>query len=136
MNSSLTFLPRSAAAFLATIALSVTTVMPAIATPGQPGTLDASWATLSPQGAGKLLTSFGNSNDVARTLLLQPDGKVIQVGLCNASTNGSVLSVCISRFLPSGALDPSFNGTGQVAAAYAGGTGLKWSVLRFVATAS
>lgn len=48
MNSSLTFLPRSAAAFLATIALSVTTVMPASATPGQPGTLDASWATLGP----------------------------------------------------------------------------------------
>lgn len=91
----------------------------AIATPGQPGTLDASWATLSLQGAGKLLTSFGSSNDVANALLLQPDGKVIQVGHCNASTNGSVLSVCIARFLPTGALDPGFNTTGQIKATYA-----------------
>ena len=91
----------------------------AIATPGQPGTLDASWATLSAQGAGKLLTSFGNSNDVANALLLQPDGKVIQVGHCNASTNGSVLSVCIARFLPGGALDTSFNATGQIKTTYA-----------------
>ena len=91
----------------------------AIATPGQPGTLDASWATLSAQGAGKLLTSFGNSNDVANALLLQPDGKVIQVGHCNASTNGSVLSVCIARFLPGGAPDTSFNATGQIKTTYA-----------------
>ncbi len=90
----------------------------AAATPGQPGTLDASWATLSAQGAGKLLTSFGNSNDVAIALLLQPDGKVIQVGHCNASTNGSVLSVCIARFLPTGALDTSFNATGQIRTTY------------------
>ena len=32
-------------------------------------------------------------------------GKSFQVGHCNASTNGSVLSVCIARFLPGGALD-------------------------------
>ena len=47
----------------------------ATATPGQPGTLDASWATLSAQGAGKLRTSFGNSNDVSQAVVLQPDGK-------------------------------------------------------------
>lgn len=93
-----------------------------MATPGQPGTLDASWATLSAQGAGKLLTSFGNSNDVSQAMVLQPDGKVVQVGHCNASTNGSVLSVCIARFLPNGTPDTSFNGTGQIKATYSGAT--------------
>jgi len=94
----------------------------ATATPGQPGTLDASWATLSAQGAGKLLTSFGNSNDVAQAMVLQPDGKVVQIGHCNASTNGSVLSVCIARFLPNGTPDTSFNGSGQIKATYSGAT--------------
>lgn len=93
-----------------------------LATPGQPGTLDASWATLSPQGAGKLLTSFGNSNDVSQAMVLQPDGKVIQVGHCNASTNGSILSVCIARFLANGTPDTSFNGSGQIKATYNGAT--------------
>lgn len=94
----------------------------ALATPGQPGTLDASWATLSPLGAGKLISSFGNSNDVSQAIVLQPDGKLIQVGHCNASTNGSVLSVCIARFLTNGTLDPSFNGSGQIKATYSGAT--------------
>lgn len=96
----------------------------ALATPGQPGTLDASWATLSAQGAGKLLTSFGNSNDVSQAMVVQPDGKVIQVGHCNASTNGSVLSVCIARFLANGTPDASFNSSGQIKATYSGATEL------------
>jgi uncharacterized delta-60 repeat protein len=46
----------------------------------------------------------------------------VQVGHCNASTNGSVLSVCIARFLPNGTPDSSFNGSGQIKATYSGAT--------------
>ncbi|MBL8310198.1 MAG: hypothetical protein JNL19_07240 [Burkholderiales bacterium] len=81
------------------------------AIPGQPGTLDASWATLSPLGAGKLISAVGSGADMARAIALQPDGKVVVAGYCH---NGSDDDFCVARYSASGELDTSFGGAGTV----------------------
>ena len=65
------------------------------ATPGQPGTLDATWATSSPLGAGKLITPIGSGNDQANSITLQPDGKVLLAGNCSNGTNNDF---CAARY--------------------------------------
>ena len=47
---------------------------------GQPGTLDASWASASPIGPGKVITQVGGGADVAKASALQPDGKLVVAG--------------------------------------------------------
>jgi Domain of unknown function (DUF5122) beta-propeller len=76
--------------------------LPLHATPGQPGTLDASWGTLSPLGAGKVITPIGSSDDRATAIALQPDGKVLLAGHCN---NGTNLDFCAARYNANGTLD-------------------------------
>jgi uncharacterized delta-60 repeat protein len=88
---------------------------PLHAIPGQPGTLHASWATLSPLGAGKLITSIGANNDVGYAVALQPDGKVIVVGVCEIA--GTSNDVCLARFTANGVLDDTFDGDGLVTTA-------------------
>ncbi|MBL8309481.1 MAG: hypothetical protein JNL19_03565 [Burkholderiales bacterium] len=82
-----------------------------LAIPGQPGTLDATWATTSPLGAGKLISPIGTGHDYAFALALQPDGKVLVAGYCD---NGGNADFCLARYSAGGALDTSFNGTGKV----------------------
>ena len=98
----------------ATIILSFTCALVspyAHSTVGQPGTLDATWASSSPLGAGKVITPIGSSNDFAYATTLQPDGKVLVAGFCFNATN---YDFCAARFLPNGTLDASWNGTGTV----------------------
>jgi hypothetical protein len=66
------------------VALALT---PAGAIPGQPGTLDASFATGSPLGAGKTMIPIGSGNDFATAVALQPDGKIVLVGQCSNGAN-------------------------------------------------
>jgi uncharacterized delta-60 repeat protein len=73
---------------------------------GQPGTLDTLWAT-----TGKVVTQVGTGDDIPAAALLQPDGKIVVAGSCY---NGSNFDFCAVRYLPTGALDPSFNGSGKV----------------------
>jgi uncharacterized delta-60 repeat protein len=70
------------------------------------GALDTSFNT-----TGKVITAIGTSNDVANALAVQPDGKIVVAGYCS---NGSNYDFCLARYLPTGALDTSFNSTGKV----------------------
>jgi uncharacterized delta-60 repeat protein len=60
---------------------------------------------------GKVITSIGSSGDSARSLALQPDGKIVVAGRCS---NGINYDFCLARYDANGALDLSFNTTGKV----------------------
>lgn len=76
------------------------------ATPGQPGTLDLTWA-----GTGKQLTAVGGNLDEAYAMAIQADGKIVLAGECASST---VVNFCAVRYNTDGSLDTGFNGTGKV----------------------
>jgi uncharacterized delta-60 repeat protein len=78
------------------------------ALPGQPGTLDTTWAASSPLGAGKLITSIGAGDDFARAITVQPDGKFVLSGDCR---DAGARAFCELRYNANGTLDTSF-GTG------------------------
>lgn len=61
--------------------------------------------------SGKVLTPMGSGDDYATGLALQPDGKIVAAGFC---WNGTKNDFCLARYLPSGALDTSFNNTGKL----------------------
>lgn len=79
----------------------------ALASPGFPGSIDETWAPLSPNGAGKLITVVSSSFDDAYAMAIQTDGKVVLAGSCGND-------ICAVRYNPDGSLDSSFNGTGSV----------------------
>ena len=54
------------------------------------GTLDSTW-----NGTGKVITSLGSSNDFARAITLQPDGKVLLAGYCSNGVNNDF---CAARY--------------------------------------
>jgi uncharacterized delta-60 repeat protein len=60
---------------------------------------------------GVVLTDFGKSYDWAYALALQPDGKIVVAGVSDASGSKDF---ALARFLPNGALDPSFGQGGLV----------------------
>ncbi len=76
-------------------------------------------------GTGKVITAIGNGNDGAYSVALQPDGKIVVAGSC---LNGSTYDFCLARYVASGALDLSFNGTGKVITAIGSGTDAAYSV--------
>lgn len=77
------------------------------------GSLDTTFGT-----GGKVRTTVGHSDDVARALVIQPDGKLVVAGY--SIINGIRGSVIV-RYKPDGSLDPSFgNGGRQIASAGAG----------------
>ena len=84
------------------------------------GALDTSFGS-----TGKVITAIGNGNDGAYSLALQPDGKIVVSGSC---LNGTTYDFCLARYLASGALDLSFNGTGKVMTAIGSGTDAAYSV--------
>lgn len=81
------------------------------AIPGQSGTLDASWATLSPLGPGKVITPVGADDDRANAIALQPDGKVVLAGYCLGATD---FDFCALRYSANGTVDTSFGSGGTV----------------------
>jgi len=81
-----------------------------------PGDLDTSFGS----GTGKVITAIGQDGDVARAIALQPDGKIVVAGGC-VNSSGSDNDFCLARYLPSGALDASFNTTGKVITAIGSG---------------
>ena len=66
---------------------------------------------LSFNSTGTVITTISSGNDVARGVALQPDGKVVVAGYCS---NGTTYDFCLARYLASGTLDLSFNGSGTV----------------------
>ncbi len=83
----------------------------ALAIPGQPGTLDATFATSSSIGAGRLVLPVGASNDQATAMVLQPDGKSVLAGGCSNGTNNDF---CAVRLNPDGTLDTTFGVAGKL----------------------
>ena len=70
------------------------------------GTLDTNF-----NGNGKVLSPISTSDDIASSLAIQPDGKIVLAGYC---FNGANQDFCVARFTAAGALDTSFNTTGFV----------------------
>jgi uncharacterized delta-60 repeat protein len=79
------------------------------AIPGQPGTLDATWASASPSGAGSVITPIGSGIDTVQAIALQPDGKVVVAGYCFGVTH---YGFCALRYRANGTLDTSWGGAG------------------------
>lgn len=70
------------------------------------GTLDTNF------NAPRILTSaLGAYGAYARSLALQPDGKILVAGSC---AKGTGIDFCLARYLPSGLLDTGLNGTGAL----------------------
>ena len=70
------------------------------------GALDVSF-----NSTGTVVTTIGSGGAVARGVALQPDGKIVVAGYCS---NGTTYDFCLARYLASGTLDVSFNGSGTV----------------------
>ena len=60
-------------------------------------------------------------DEVANTILLQPDGRIILVGIGTASATGSMLQLEAVRLAPDGSLDTTFGSNGAVALTWTGG---------------
>jgi len=82
------------------------------------GSLDNSFGS-----KGKVTTGFGvGSDDQVRDAVLQPDGKIVVVGL---TYNGSTGVIAAARYNPNGTLDTTFSGDGKMTTALArGATGV------------
>lgn len=93
---------HAAARLLAAVALCAS-----FTTRAAPGDLDTAGFG---SGFGKVLTSI-DTNSQAEAVALQPDGRIVAAGACS---NGNGDRFCLARYLPGGALDTSFNGTGTV----------------------
>jgi len=60
-------------------------------------------------GTGKVVTAVSGSNNVARSVIVQADGKIVVAGGC---LNGATTDFCIVRYGTSGILDNTFNASG------------------------
>ncbi len=70
------------------------------------GSLDTSF-----DGDGKLTTALGSAADIARSVAVQSDGKIVVAGY---SSNGSNHDFALVRYHADGSLDTSFDGDGKV----------------------
>ncbi|MBA3717877.1 MAG: PASTA domain-containing protein [Actinobacteria bacterium] len=74
------------------------------------GSLDPTFGS-----AGRVILSFGTSNDVGQEVALQPDGKIVVVGFADMGTGGIPdFDFALARLLANGSLDPSFGTGGKV----------------------
>ncbi|MDX2165860.1 MAG: hypothetical protein SF182_02310 [Deltaproteobacteria bacterium] len=80
------------------------------------GSLDTSF-----DGDGKVITSFGTGLDVATSLVVQPDGKIVAVGSAQVGANREA---ALARYHPNGSLDASFGSGGRVTTALGASNGL------------
>lgn len=79
----------------------------AIARYNADGSLDKSFGK-----DGKIITEIGTSSDVIYDLAIQPDGKIVAVGV--SFLGKEQRRFCITRYKPDGSLDAAFNGNGIV----------------------
>jgi uncharacterized delta-60 repeat protein len=89
------------------------------------GTLDDAFDGNGGNGNGKVTTAIGSGDDVARSVALQSDGKIVVAG---TSHNGSNLDFAIVRYLSDGTLDTSFNSTGKTTKDFRGADDYAYSV--------
>jgi uncharacterized delta-60 repeat protein len=77
---------------------------------GQPGTLDQSFATSSPQGAGKARLIMTPNDDYVRATALQTDGKFLLAGECGSNSGNTV---CVARYSADGTVDNAWGTNGK-----------------------
>ena len=70
------------------------------------GSLDTSF-----DGDGKLMSAIGSSNDLATTVAVQPDGKIVVAGF---SQNGSDTDFALARYHGNGSPDAAFDFDGKL----------------------
>lgn len=70
-----------------------------------PGSLDPSFGI-----DGQVFTDFGNTDDYITGLTIQPDGKLVAVGVSSIN----YYDIAVTRYNSDGSLDPSFSGDGKV----------------------
>jgi uncharacterized delta-60 repeat protein len=73
------------------------------------GTLDTTF-----DGDGVVTTDFLNSANGANGVAIQPDGKIVVVGYTRGADTANNASTAAARYLPSGALDTTFDTDGKV----------------------
>ena len=73
-------------------------------------------------GGGKVVTDMQPGSDVAFDVAIQPDGKIVAVGLSGPSGSSSTTRFAVVRYNTDGSLDTTFNGTGFVLTADFGNT--------------
>jgi uncharacterized delta-60 repeat protein len=78
------------------------------------GSLDKSFSV-----DGKQTTEFGNFNDTAEDVALQPNGKIVAAGRGGATGDDFALA----RYNPNGSLDKSFSGDGKQTTNFGGYNG-------------
>jgi hypothetical protein len=66
-----------------------------------------------------IITSVGPSNDIARCVAVQPDGKIIVC--CNTFSNGSS-DYCVIRYNRDGSIDKGFGKNGIVVVSLSDGS--------------
>ncbi len=71
------------------------------------GSRDPSFDGPSGTGNGYFLDPIGSSTDRASNIVLLPDGRLLVAGYC---TVAGQYETCLTRYLPNGARDPSFDG--------------------------
>jgi uncharacterized delta-60 repeat protein len=85
--------------------------------PGQPGTLDATFAPSSPLPGTVVTEVQPLASNGARAVVVQSDGKIVAAGTC-ATPATSTNSFCVARYLSTGALDSTFGSGGRVVSAF------------------
>lgn len=65
-------------------------------------------------GDGKAFADLGNTDDYARAVAIQPDGKIVIVGESDSNLPSLHAEFGVARFGPDGELDTTFNGSGKV----------------------
>ncbi|HYV92927.1 MAG TPA: T9SS type A sorting domain-containing protein [Chitinophagales bacterium] len=86
----------------------------------QAGNLDSTFSA-----DGKLTTALGSVSDLAYSIALQPDGKIVAAGY---SFNGSNYDFALVRYNTNGSLDNSFSSNGKLTTAVGTGTDAAYSV--------
>jgi uncharacterized delta-60 repeat protein len=76
-------------------------------------------------GTGKVILPVGSGHDAARSMVLQPDGKILVAGFTYDGPNRDFL---LLRFTTNGQLDLTFNGTGIVVSPIGSGDDIGRSV--------
>ncbi|MFO1438783.1 MAG: choice-of-anchor D domain-containing protein [Verrucomicrobiaceae bacterium] len=86
------------------------------------GTLDTTFDT-----DGRVSTTIGTLGEIARALIVQPDGKIIAAGY---SSNGTNDDFALVRYNTNGSLDSSFDTDGKVTTAIGSSTDQGFAALR------
>jgi uncharacterized delta-60 repeat protein len=71
---------------------------------------------------GKLTTDFGTSSDVALSIAIQANNKIVAAGGINNSGIGSARKFALARYTGTGALDTTFSGDGKLTTTFMGGS--------------